>query len=110
MQKYWCDVSFSDMKVETGNEHHVFTIQVYFDDLDPEAVQVELYAQGTLGGMPARQKMIRMHQLVAACNGYSYEAAVPAARPASDYTVRLIPNHEDVMVTLEADTSLCQRG
>lgn len=109
LQQHWSALRFGDMTVETDNEHHIFTIQVYFDDLDPEAVQVELYAQGTLGGIPARQKMTRMHQLVAACNGYSYEAAVPAARPASDYTVRLISNHDGVTVPLEAAHILWQR-
>ncbi|MEO7320692.1 MAG: alpha-glucan family phosphorylase [Nitrosospira sp.] len=109
LQQHWSALRFGDMTFETDEEHHVFTVQVYFDDLDPDAVQVELYAQGTLGGMPARQTMIRMHQLVAACNGYSYEAVVPAARPAGDYTVRLIPNHDGVTVPLEAAHILWQR-
>jgi len=31
-------------------EQHVFEVQVYLDDLDPEAVRVELYANGANGG------------------------------------------------------------
>jgi glycogen phosphorylase len=53
--------------------------------------------------------MKRLHQLVAATNGYAYEARVPAARPASDYTARLIPYHDAVTAPLEAPQILWQR-
>ena len=32
--------------METQGELHVFEVQVYLNDLDPNAVQVELYADG----------------------------------------------------------------
>ncbi|MDQ3186315.1 MAG: alpha-glucan family phosphorylase [Pseudomonadota bacterium] len=106
--KKWSALRFGEMTVETDNEQHVFMVQVYFDDLDPDAVRVELYAQGLIENTPARQEMTRLHQLAAA-NGYAYGARTPAARPASDYTVRLIPNHEGVRVPLEAAQILWQR-
>ena len=34
------------MKVETNGEQHLFEVQVYLNDLDPESVRVELYADG----------------------------------------------------------------
>jgi starch phosphorylase len=37
---------FGEVKQETADEQHVFEVQVYLDDLDPEAVRVELYANG----------------------------------------------------------------
>ena len=61
----------------------MFEVQVYLDDLDPNAVRVELYADGINGGAPVRQEMKRVRQLAGASGGYVYSAAVPAARPAS---------------------------
>jgi starch phosphorylase len=110
LRQKWSALRLGDMTVETGSEQHVFTVQVYFDDLlDPNAVRVELYAQGIAEDMPVHQEMRRLHPLVAATNGYAYEASVPAARPASDYTVRLVPHHDGVAVPLEAAQILWQR-
>ncbi len=97
------------MKVESDGEQHVFEVQIYLDDLDPEAVRVELYADGVDGSAPERVEMQRVRQLVGAANGYAYRTSVPATRPATDYTARLIPNHPGVAVPLEAAHILWQR-
>ncbi|MDN5754045.1 MAG: DUF3417 domain-containing protein, partial [Nitrosospira sp.] len=109
LSQKWSALRFGEMTVEAQGEQQVFTVQVYLNDLDPAAVRVELYAQGMMGDTPVRQEMKRLHPLVAAASGYAYEARVPAARPASDYTVRLIPNHGGVTVPLEAEQILWQR-
>ena len=96
------------MKVEADGEQNVFEVQVYLDQLDPEAVRVELYADGVRDGPPVRQEMKRMRQLVGT-NGYTYRACVPAARPATDYTARIIPHHDGVAVPLEDAHILWQR-
>ncbi len=67
----------------------------------PEAVRVELYADGVDGGIPVRQEMTRVRQLVGATGGYIYSAAVSAARPPTDYTGRVIPYCDGVVVPLE---------
>jgi starch phosphorylase len=48
-------------------------------------------------------------QLAGAINGYAYRASVPAARPVSDYTPRLIPHREGVAIPLEETHILWQR-
>ena len=42
-----------------------------------------------------------VRQLVGAINGYAYQAQLPATRPATDYTARLIPYHDAAAVPLE---------
>jgi starch phosphorylase len=86
----------------------VFEVQVYLNDLDPNAARVELYADGADGGGPVRQEMERVSQLAAA-GGYAYRASVSAARPATDYTARVIPSHSGAAVPLEATHILWQR-
>ena len=51
------------MKVATDGGKHVFEVQVYLGGLDPNAVRVELYADGVNGGEPVRQEMMRGRQL-----------------------------------------------
>jgi starch phosphorylase len=105
----WTTLRFGEVKCETDAEQHVFEVQVYLDDLDPEAVRVELYANGVDGSAPERVEMQRVRQLVGAANGYVYRAEVPSARPATDYTVRLIPHRDGVAVPLEDAHILWQR-
>ncbi|HUX62155.1 alpha-glucan family phosphorylase [Sulfuricella sp.] len=109
LNQKWAALRFGEVKFETDGKQHVFEVQTYLDDLDPEAVRVELYAGGVNGAAPERVEMKRVRQLVGATNGYAYRAGVPAARPASDYTARLIPHHDHVAVPLEDAHILWQR-
>ena len=109
LEQKWTALRFGEVKLETDAGQHVFEVQVYLDELDPEAVRVELYANGVNGTAPERVAMQRVRQLVGATNGYAYRAEVPAARPATDYTVRLIPQRDEVAVPLEDAHILWQR-
>jgi len=109
LEQKWTALRFGEVKVETDAEQHVFEVQMYLDNLDPEAVRVELYANGVDGSAPERVEMKRVRQLVGATNGYAYRAEVPAARPTTDYTARLIPHYDGVAVPLEDAHILWQR-
>jgi starch phosphorylase len=87
----------------------VFEVQAYLNELDPNAARVELYADGINGGGPVRQEMECIRQLAAVSGGYAYRARVPATRPATDYTVRLIPHYTGLAVPLETARILWQR-
>jgi starch phosphorylase len=109
LNEKWAALRFGQVKLETDGAQHVFEVQAYLDDLDPEAVRVELYAEGVNGSPPQRVGMKRVRQLVGATSGYAYRAGVPAARAATDYTVRVIPQREGVSVPLEDTRILWQR-
>jgi starch phosphorylase len=105
----WAALRFGQVKIETVGRQHVFEVQVYLNDLDPEAVRVELYADGVMGSAPVRQEMKHVRQLAGASGGYVYSAAVSAARPPADYTARVIPHCDGVPVPLEDTHILWQR-
>jgi starch phosphorylase len=109
LEKEWPALRFGEVKVETAGEQHVFEVDVYLNQLDANAAQVELYADGVNGDDPVRQEMERVRQLPGASGGYAYTARVPAARPAGDYTIRVVPHHDGVAVPLEAARILWQR-
>jgi starch phosphorylase len=89
------------VQVETEGEEHHFQAQVYLEGLNPDAVQVELYAESLDGGDPVRHAMVRGEPL-AGENAWRYSAVVRADRPAADFTPRVIPCHPEAFVPLEA--------
>jgi len=109
LDQKWSKLRFGEVKVETNGEQHAFEVQVYLDVLDPNTVRVELYADGVDDETPVHQKMKLVRQLDGAAGGCVYSAAVPATRPALDYTARIIPHHDGVAVPLEAAHILWQR-
>jgi len=109
LDEHWNKLHFGDVKLEDDGEQHIFEVQAYLDELDPDSVRVELFANGVNGAAPERVKMERVRQLVGASNGYAYRAGVPATRPASDYTARLVPCRDGVAVPLESSHILWQR-
>jgi starch phosphorylase len=108
LEQKWAMVHFGEMKVVSDARRHVFEVEVYLGSLDPNSMRVDLYADGVKGGKPERHEMRRGQQL-SDINGYSYNAQVPATRPAMDYTARVIPQHDGVSVPLEANRILWQR-
>jgi starch phosphorylase len=101
LDAHWDSLGFGEVKVETIGGQHVFEVQVHLADIDPKAVQVELYADAISGGSPSRQEMKRARQIPGASSGYVYSAAVSASRPAVDYTARVIPHCNGVAIPLE---------
>ena len=107
LEQKWTTLRFGEVKVETRGEQYAIEVQVYLNDVDPNAVRVEIYADGS--GAPVRQEMTRLRQVEAAARGYVYGAQVPATRPPTDYTARVIPYFAGVAVPLEAPQILWQR-
>jgi len=109
LEREWDALRLGEVKVETEGSQLAFEVQVYLDDLKPDAVRVELYADGRNGGGPVRQPMERVRQLAGGEQSYAYRATVSAERPAADYTVRAIPCGPGVAVPLEDARILWQR-
>jgi starch phosphorylase len=105
---HWSRLRFAAMKVETeANEHH-FQVDIHLDELNPDAVRVELYADPLGEGEPVRQGMAR-EKALAGERTWRYSANVAADRPAGDFTPRVIPSHPDAVVPLEANQILWYR-
>jgi starch phosphorylase len=109
LAQHWATLRFGAVKSETRGEQHVFEAELFLSGLDPQAVLVELYADGVSGGIPVRQEMKQVRPLAGAPGGYVYSAAVSAARPPTDYAARVIPCCAGVAVPLEEARILWQR-
>jgi starch phosphorylase len=105
----WPDARFGAVRAVTDGATHHISVEVDLGRLDPEAVRVELYADTTNGAEPERHVMARGSTVVGSGSGYEYSVSVPAARPAGDYTPRLLPHNPSAAVPLEAHEILWQR-
>jgi starch phosphorylase len=105
---HWSKLRFGSMHVETVGQEHRFQVQVYLDELNANAVHVELYADGIDGGEPVRHVMVRGESLVGE-NAWRYSASVRADRPAGDFVPRIVPYDPAAFVPLESAQILWYR-
>jgi glycogen phosphorylase len=109
VDREWGSLRFGELRVESSADQHAFEVEIFLNDLDPNAVRVELYADGINGGDPVRVEMKCARTLPEAARGCVHRATVPATRPAGNYTARMIPQRSGVAVPLESARILWQR-
>ena len=111
LDQHWQTLRFGAVATETRDGRHRFRAEVHLGDVAADAVRVELYAEPRDGGDPVRQtmEMVRTRTLQDSGTCYQYAASVPAARPAGDYTARLVPWHAAAAIPLEAHEITWQR-
>jgi starch phosphorylase len=105
----WGSLRFGDWRVKTSADLHVFEVELFLNDLDPNAARVEIYADGIDGGDPIRVEMKCARPPSDASRRSVYRATVPATRPAEDYTARVMSHRSGVAVPLESARILWQR-
>jgi starch phosphorylase len=109
LEQKWASLRFGELKIETNMHQHIFEVKVFLNDLDLNAVRVELYADGIKDSSPVRQEMKCIKQPTDTDICYVFSIQIPATRPVTDYTVRVIPNYNNVAVPLEANQILWLR-
>ena len=107
LERRWGALHFGNVEFHTENGLHTFDVELFYGDIEPGAVRVELFAEG--GERVAREIREMTYMQPTTAGGRLFRASVAAARPAADYTPRVVPWHEDVSVPLEARQILWQR-
>jgi len=108
VERVWESVRFGEVRVNTVSGRHEFDVEVFLNDLDPSAAQVELYAGGASGSDPTRVEM-RCAAPRDAAGRCVYHASVAATRPAGDFTARVFPQRAGVAIPLECARISWQR-
>jgi len=101
VEEHWPRIRFGSLNVSSDAHRHSFAVQVWLDELNQDEVAVELYADGD---SPVRHVMTRGAELVGSGSAWTFDATIPADRPAGDFTPRVVPRHPGASVPLE-----CQR-
>jgi starch phosphorylase len=100
--KHWSALRFGPATVEQQGGRNLFHVQVFLNDIHPDAVTVELYAEAQKDSDPTTLTMNRDDRGAEVAGALSYSTSVPASRPVADYTPRLVPHHAGAFVPLEA--------
>jgi starch phosphorylase len=101
LDTHWSKLHFGRLDIQRESDDYIMTVTVYFDELDPKAVQVQLYAEPQGDGEPEIHVM-EVTEAAGTANSYLYRARIPALRPAEHYTPRIIPYFDGAAVPLEA--------
>jgi len=109
LETRWQQLSFGSLEFEVGDGHYTFRLPVFHGEFDPQAIQVQLYAEPRNGSQAEIHPMLRGQQLAKPAPGCAYTARIPARRPAGDYTPRVIPALEGIAVPLETNRILWYR-
>jgi starch phosphorylase len=108
MRQHWAGIRFGGVRTQTEGGRHRFEATVYVDDVDPEWISVELYADGDGTSEPICEPMRRGPALVGA-RGFVYLGEVPDTRPADHFTPRAVATYPNVAVPLESQMLLWAR-
>jgi starch phosphorylase len=109
ISQHWNSVRFGEMSVETHDALHFFSVQVFYGDMNPKDLKVELYANTIDGDKYAPVTMFVCEDCPTNdVHARIYRVQVSIDRPASDYTPRIIPQHAGAAVPLEAEQILWQ--
>jgi len=101
LKQKWGSIRFGEVTVVTDECQHRFEVQVYFNEIDPCNVQVELFSNEINGEAQIIQVMEQGKSLEGTPNAYRYNAYVSTHRLASDFTPRVIPVVPGASVPLE---------
>jgi starch phosphorylase len=105
----WETLSFGEVKFESNESLHQFTVQVFFNYLNFNNVNIELYANGLNDAAPQTVKMIKGSVIAGTENAFYYHASFSSGRSVADYTIRAIPCIAGINVPLELPLILWQK-
>jgi starch phosphorylase len=90
---HWQEVRIGRVDARRDGDTWDFRAHVYLGSLSPDDVAVQLYAEPQAPDEPCARAMQRDAPIEGAQNGFAYRARVPGARPAADFTPRVVPQH-----------------
>jgi starch phosphorylase len=109
LKSHWREIQFGNISVKEIPDGQAFEVQVYLGGVDPDFVEVQLYAEAGENSESVCQAMIRGKSISGALDGYLYHVISPGTRPLNDFTARVIPHHQDAHVPGELSLILWQR-
>jgi glycogen phosphorylase len=101
LDTHWYKMHFGGLDIRRESDDYVMTVTVYLDEIDPKAVQVQLYAEPQ-GNGESEIHVMEASGSAGTANSHLYRARFPARRPAEHYTPRIIPYFDGAAVPLEA--------
>ena len=109
LQRHWPGLHIGDPTVVRTDGELRFSVPVFLGEVPPASIRVQLFADAR-GETLAEVITLHQEQIIpGTLNGYVYVGEVTAARPAQDYTVRIVPYHDSVQIPAEMSLIAWQR-
>ena len=109
IREHWKGVHIDEVHLRSGSGDtcHARAV-IELGALAPDAVGVELFANGRESGEPERIALSRSPSPAETAGRFSYEARFQTSRPRGDYTLRVVPHHRAASIPLECHAILWQ--
>ncbi len=101
LAEHWASLKFGALRVESSSQRHAVQVEVRLGNLRADDVRLQVYADPLNGEPPFVAEMTPSKGAEPANGWHLYSADVPASRPLSDYTPRIIPSYSGAKVPLE---------
>ncbi|HEY3776785.1 MAG TPA: alpha-glucan family phosphorylase [Rhizomicrobium sp.] len=109
LRSRWPSLHLGQPSIGEADGRLRFSVPAFLGEVPPDFVRVELFADEE-AGKPAEVIALHREQAIpGAANGYVYAGEVEGPRPANDYTLRLVPHHDDAFVPAELPLITWQR-
>ncbi len=109
LRRGWPLLHIGEPIVAAGEGQWRFSVPIYLGEIAADEVRVELFAEPQGDGPAPVAAMRRGAAIAGSANGHVYLGAAAATRPATDYTVRIIPAFPGVRVPAELGLILWQK-
>jgi starch phosphorylase len=97
----WYKVRFGNLDMKKQDDSYTVAVTAYLDDIDPKAVQIQLYADPLDNTEPEIHVMAMADIMPETAGGYIYRGHIPTKRPVEHYTPRIVPYFDGALVPLE---------
>ena len=101
LDEHWASLRFGELRVDSSPQKHSLRVEVHLGDLRADLVRVQVYADPRNSEPPFLSEMTHSDSAEPSGVWRIYAADVPASRPASDYTPRIVPSHCGARIPLE---------
>jgi len=109
LRRHWSELHIGETSLSGDGEAWSFSVPVYLGEIAPADVAVQLYADPRDAEPPFLGELLRGEAIIGATNGHIYTGTAPATRPATEYTVRIVPHYPGVRVPTELPLILWQK-
>jgi glycogen phosphorylase len=109
VRRHWAGLHLGPSTVGRNDGARLFSVPVYLGQMAAGDVRIELYADPAEGSAPEILPLAAGEAIPGVLNGRLYRARVKTARPAEDYTARILPDHPGARIPGELPLILWQR-
>lgn len=101
IRRHWQTLHLSNLEIQPQPEGWSFSLHVYLGEIPADRIQVQLYAEPLATEAGVSQVMACGTEIPGSTHGYVYSCGVTSARPASDFTPRIVAWHPEASIPLE---------